>query len=165
MCFIFFFLNGFYLENFNRKSNGNVRPGFSLKKVTNDLNSKWKLRYRIIISLFSLLECSGNCVYHLLKHKLYSYTHFLWFLTPLIPSTKRLRWSRGSVLTFGTRSRRIFQGEKILSTPSFGKKGKPFVPCRRFTACKRSLNVTWKSGIFRKNSSAISHPSSSSFHY
>jgi hypothetical protein len=29
--------------------------------------------------------------------------------------------------------------EKILSTPSFGGKGKPSVPCRRFTACKRSL--------------------------
>ena len=67
--------------------------------------------------------------------------------------TKRLRWSRGSVLAFGTqvrgfkpgRSRRILQGEKILSTPSFGREVKPFVPCRRFTACKKSLNVTWKS--------------------
>ena len=86
---------------------------------------------------------------------------------------KRLWWYRGSVLDFGThvcgfkpgRSRRIFQGEKILSTPSFGAEVKPFVPCRRFTACKRSLNVTWKSGIFRQNSSAISRPSSSSFHY
>jgi hypothetical protein len=26
----------------------------------------------------------------------------------------------------------------------------PSVPCRRFTACKRSLNVTWKSGISGK---------------
>ena len=50
------------------------------------------------------------------------------------------------------RSRRIFQGEKILSTPSFGREVKPFVSCRRFTACKRSLNVKWKSGIFRQNS-------------
>ena len=32
---------------------------------------------------------------------------------------------------------------------------------RRFTACKRSLNVTWKSGIFRQNSSVISRPCSS----
>ena len=63
------------------------------------------------------------------------------------------------------RSRRIFQGEKILRTPSFGWEVKPFVPCRRFTACKTSLNVTWKSGIFRQNSSPISLPSSSSFHY
>ena len=62
------------------------------------------------------------------------------------------------------RSRRIFQGDKILSTPSFGREVKPFVPCRRFTACKRSLNVTWKSGIFKQNSSAISRPNSSSFH-
>ena len=62
-----------------------------------------------------------------------------------VPDTcKWLRWSRGSVLAFGAqvrgfkpgRSRRIFQGEKILSTPSFGREVKPFVPCRRFTACK-----------------------------
>jgi hypothetical protein len=39
----------------------------------------------------------------------------------------RLRWSRGSMLAFGTqvcgfepgRNRRNFQGEKVLSTPSF----------------------------------------------
>ena len=71
---------------------------------------------------------------------------------------KRLRWSRGSVLVFGTqvrgfkpgRNRLIFQGEKILSTPSFGGEVKPSVPCRRFTACKRFLNATWKSGISGK---------------
>jgi len=59
------------------------------------------------------------------------------------------RWSRGSVLAFGTqvrgfkpgRSRRIFKGEKILSTPSFGGEVKPSVPCRRFAACKRSLEL------------------------
>jgi len=48
------------------------------------------------------------------------------------------------------RSRRIFKGEKILSTPSFGGEVKPSVPYRRFVACKRSLNVTWKS-TFRQN--------------
>ena len=71
---------------------------------------------------------------------------------------KRLRWSRGSVLAFGTqvrgfrpsRSRRIFQGKKILSTPSFGGEVKPSVPCHRFTACKRFLNAAWKSGISGK---------------
>ena len=70
----------------------------------------------------------------------------------------RLRWSGGSVLAFGTqvrgfkpgRSRRIFQGEKILSTPSFGGEVKPSAPCRRFTACKRFLNATWKSGVSDK---------------
>jgi len=53
------------------------------------------------------------------------------------------------VLAFGTqvrgfkpgRSRRIFKGEKILGTPSFGGEVKPSVPCRRFAACKRSLEL------------------------
>ena len=84
---------------------------------------------------------------------------------------KRLRWSRGSVLAFGTkvrgfepdRSRWIFQGEKPISTPSFGGEVKPSVPRSRFTAYKRSLNVTWKSGIFRQNSTAISLPFSPTF--
>ena len=62
------------------------------------------------------------------------------------------------------RSRPIFQGEKNLSTPSLGREVRPFVPCRRFTARKRSLNIMWKSGIFGQNSSVISRPRSSSFH-
>jgi hypothetical protein len=49
------------------------------------------------------------------------------------------------------RSRQIFRDEKIPSTPSFGGVVKPAVPCRRIAACKRSLNVTWKSA-FRQNS-------------
>ena len=74
-------------------------------------------------------------------------------LTRVNGAVKRPRWSRGSVLAFGTqvrgfkpgRSHRIFQGEKILSAPSFGGEVKPSVPCRTFKACKRSLNVPWKS--------------------
>ena len=31
-----------------------------------------------------------------------------------------------------------------------GREVKPFVTCRRFKASKISLNVTWKSGIFRQ---------------
>ena len=62
---------------------------------------------------------------------------------------KRLRWSRGSVLAFSSqvrgfkhgRSRWIFRAKEILSTPSFGGEVKPSVPCRRFAACKRSLNL------------------------
>jgi len=54
----------------------------------------------------------------------------------------------GSVLAFSTqvcgfkpgRSRRIFNGEKILSRPSFGGEVKPLVSCCRFAARKRSLN-------------------------
>jgi hypothetical protein len=72
------------------------------------------------------------------------------------PGLKQLWWSRGSVLPLSTQGSnpaetvRIFQGKKILSTPSFGGEVKPSVPCRRFAACKRSLNVTWKS-TFRQN--------------
>ena len=58
----------------------------------------------------------------------------------------KYRWSRGSVLAFGTqvrwfkpdRSSWIFQGEKILSMPSFRGEVKPSVQCRRFTALKGS---------------------------
>jgi hypothetical protein len=35
----------------------------------------------------------------------------------------------------------LFKGEKILSTPSFGVEVKPSVQCRRFAACKRSLEL------------------------
>jgi hypothetical protein len=74
------------------------------------------------------------------------------------PYIKRLRWSRGRVLAFGTKVRRfkpgwsrwIFKGEKILSTPSFEGEVKPLVPWCRFAACKRSLNVARKS-TFRQN--------------
>ena len=77
----------------------------------------------------------------------------------------RFRWSRGSVLAFGTqlrgfipgRSRRIFRAKKILSTLSFGGEVKPSVPCRNFTACKRSLNITWRSA-FRHILPDISRP-------
>jgi len=71
---------------------------------------------------------------------------------------ERLLWSRGSVLAFGTqvrrfapgRIRRIFRAKKSSARlPSEGEV-KPPVPCRSFTACERSLNVTCKSA-FRKN--------------
>ena len=85
----------------------------------------------------------------------------------------RLRWSRGSVLAFGTqvrefkpgRSRWIFQGEKILSTTSFGREVKPFVPSHIFAACKRTRKFMRGSRSFRSKLPAISRPSSSSFHY
>ena len=71
---------------------------------------------------------------------------------------ERLRWSRGNVLAFSTqvrglkpgRSRRIFKGEKIVSTPSFGGEVKPSVPCRRFTACKRTLKCNVELDILGK---------------
>ena len=50
-----------------------------------------------------------------------------------------------------------FLGRNILITPSFGGEIKPSVPCRRFAACKRSLNFTWKSE-FRQHYQTISRP-------
>jgi hypothetical protein len=66
-----------------------------------------------------------------------------------------------SVLASGTqvrgfkpgRSRRIFKGRKILSMPV-----KPWVPCRRFAACKRSLNCTVEVGIKAKLPVLIPRP-------
>jgi len=42
--------------------------------------------------------------------------------------------------TFGHASEHLFDfsGEKILSASSFGGEVKPSVPCRKFTACKRT---------------------------
>jgi hypothetical protein len=75
-----------------------------------------------------------------------------------------------SVLASGTqvrgfklgRSRRIFKGGKFLSTLSFGREVKPWVPWRSFAACKRTLNVPWKSA-FRQNSRSYSPIISSNF--
>jgi hypothetical protein len=46
-----------------------------------------------------------------------------------------------------------FSGRKKKSSARlpFGREVRLWIPCRRFTACKRSLNSTWKSGIFRLN--------------
>jgi len=72
----------------------------------------------------------------------------------------------GSVLAFGTqvrgfksgRSRRIFRVKKILSTPSFGGEVKPSVPCRRFTACKRSLNLRGNRNLGKITTGHLSRP-------
>jgi len=85
-------------------------------------------------------------------------------------TVKWLRWSRGSVLAFGTqvrgftlgRSHQIFRAKKILSTPSFRGEVKPSVSCRSFMACKRSLNVTWKSAFRQNYRTFFAH--SSTFH-
>ena len=61
----------------------------------------------------------------------------------IVSVSLRFRWSRGSVLAFGTQVQGFKPGrsrKKILSTPSFAEEVKPSVPCRNFTACKRSLN-------------------------
>ena len=63
------------------------------------------------------------------------------------------------------RNRRIFRGEKILSTPAFGREVKQFVPCRILGACKTTRNCMRESRSFRSKLQAISRPSSSPFLY
>jgi len=53
----------------------------------------------------------------------------------------------------------FFRGKKILSTPSFGGEVKPSVPFLSFTACKRSLNVTWKSTLRQTFRTFLAHSS------
>jgi hypothetical protein len=55
-----------------------------------------------------------------------------------------------------SRSSRIFSAEKFLSMPSFVREVKPFAPCRRLAACKRSLN-----GVKSRNFGKITGPFSS----
>jgi len=62
----------------------------------------------------------------------------------VLPLRTQVRWFKPSEAV------RIFQGDRILSTPSFGGEVKPSFPCRRFAACKRYLDVTWISA-FRQN--------------
>ena len=50
---------------------------------------------------------------------------------------------------------RIFQGEKILSTPSFGGEVKPSVPCSRFTA---SLNLRGSRNLGKITTGHLSCP-------
>jgi hypothetical protein len=69
-----------------------------------------------------------------------------------------------SMLASGTQDRgfkpgqssQIFSDVRILSMPSFGREVKQFVPCRRFTAQKRTLLDYVKVGSLRPNYSDIS---------
>ena len=76
---------------------------------------------------------------------------------------ERLRWSRGSVLAFSTqvrgfkpgRSRRIFKGGKILSTPSVGGEVKPSVLCH--PKCRGSRHFGKIIGKVPTSAAGISH--------
>ena len=85
-------------------------------------------------------------------------------INPFKFSCRISRWSgfgglEVSVLAFGTqvrefkpgRSRRIFRAKKSSARLTSGGKVKPSVPCRKFTACKRTQK--WRgSRHFRQNS-------------
>ena len=57
----------------------------------------------------------------------------------------------------------FFKAKKILSTPSFGGEVKPPVPCRRFAACKRSLNLCGSRNSGKITGQFLAH--SSTFRY
>ena len=61
------------------------------------------------------------------------------------------------------RNHRIFWDEKIISTPSFGAEVKPSVPCRRFSACKISLNLGGSRNLRKITGQFLAH--SSTFRY
>ena len=124
----------------------------------------------------SLLPSSSGHkhVYNLKVAFCIPWTQFLCHLFLLFKVTSyRLRWYRGSMLAFGTqvhgfkpgRSHRIFKGEKIFSTASFGGEVKPSVPCRRFAACKRSLELRGSRILRRNLSEHFSPMKSSTFRY
>ena len=52
-----------------------------------------------------------------------------------------------------------FQGEKILSTPSFGGEVKPSVSCHRFMACERSPNVRGSRNLGKITGQFLAHSS------
>jgi hypothetical protein len=76
-----------------------------------------------------------------------------WIFVWVNEFVKRVRCLGFSMLASGTQVRgfkpswscRIFQSAKILSMPSFGGEVKPLVPCRRFVACERTLQIAWNS--------------------
>ena len=52
----------------------------------------------------------------------------------------------------------IFRAKKILSMPSFGGEVKLSVPCRRFAACKRSLNLRGSQNLGKITTGHLSRP-------
>ena len=53
----------------------------------------------------------------------------------------------------------ILGRKKILSTPSLGGEVKPSVPCRRFAACKTSLNLRGSRNLGKSMGQFLAHSS------
>ena len=104
--------------------------------------------YRIFPKCCSIMKCLYSRIYLIWHPQDWRGAGLINILLSNSTCSGRLWWSRGRVLAFSTqvhglkpgRSHRIFKGEKILNTPSFGGEVKPSVPCCRFVACKSSLN-------------------------
>jgi hypothetical protein len=108
-----------------------------------------------LFNLETALHVSGGTTTHHQERK-QLYLQYLVFVTPLLlfrgfGSLKVACWPLVPKFA-GSHPAEVvgFKSEKILSTPFFGGKVKPSVPCRSFATCKRSLNVTCKTA-FRQN--------------
>ena len=123
----------------------------------NDAPVLFRTGHQITLSVNTQIMCST-------KQK--KIVNFFSFIFPTFVK-KRLRCSKGSVQAFSTqvrgfkpgRSRQIFRAKKILSTPSFGGEVKPSVPCRRFVACKRSLNLRGSRNLGKITEHFLAHSS------
>jgi hypothetical protein len=93
---------------------------------------------------------------------LYVHTVHVYCLILILWGVRDGAFGSGTVLQLGRSQFRFpmvsleFFIDIILSMPSFGRKVKPFAPCRRFEACKRSLN-----GVKMRNFGKIIGPFSS----
>jgi len=144
---------GFYLLQSMRLGVGSIQSPLQ--------RGKWA--WCETVNSWSCLPAFVIMTWHLINHK--EFLFIFWGSC----CNNRLRWSRDSVLAFSTqvcrfkagRSCRIFRAKKILSTPSFGGEVKPSVPCCRFAACKRSLNLR---GSLNSGKITTGHLSRPQFH-
>jgi len=73
-------------------------------------------------------------------------------LRSVYPKDNQIIWKKKLQLETTNSQFQIFYlvHKKILSTPSFVGEVKPSVPCRRFAACKRSLNLRGSRNLGKK---------------
>jgi hypothetical protein len=119
-------------------------------------------------SLMAILFASPVSAWSLFMHAVKSNPSLkCFYFLLLIKYDERLRWSRGSVLAFGTqvrgfkpgRSRRIFLAKKFLSTPSFGGEVKPSIPCRALRHVKEPKSDVQVATFGKISRSFLAHSS------
>jgi hypothetical protein len=108
----------------------------------------------IYLHIIYLLKFS-TCFNHHTAHLQEVWVVFLSYPVHRTVTCRDLRYQRLHIYNYGVdllkmsrvmretcrKNRRIFKGEKILSTPSFGGELKPSVPCRKFAAGKIFLKL------------------------
>jgi len=72
------------------------------------------------------------------------------------------KWLKNKIfrnLTLVFKKNNVCHAKKILSTPSFGGEVKPSVPCRRFRASKRAINVRGSRNLGKITAQFLAHNS------